>query len=174
MKPALAILLFGGVALVLRGVLAALLPAGLCPDLGLLVVIGLGLQLPGATGLLLAALLGYAADVLAGSLLGQHALLFVLFFAATRVVGAQLDLQRGAPLVILTAAITAVHGIGLVSLSRFFADAASWPTAGQLGTQALVNAVVAPFVAAAIAAIAARLSDEERRAVELAPRQRAL
>jgi len=70
------ILLIGIAAPVFQGVLNTFVPARFAPDLGFLVVIALGLHWRStAGGLVLAATLGFAADLLSGSLLGQQALL---------------------------------------------------------------------------------------------------
>lgn len=174
MRVGLVFLGVGVAALILRGVAAVLLPMGWCPDLGLLVVIGMGLHLPGATGLLLAALLGYAGDILAGSLMGQHALLWVLSFVATRIAGGQVDLHRGGPYLIFVAVVTLANGIGLVALTRFFAGQADWPTASLLAIQALVNAAVALPIGTMLSSLARSLSEDPRRPVELAMRRRAV
>jgi len=172
MKAALALLGVGVVALMVRGVLASVLPPGLRPDFGLVVVVALGLQRPGPAGLLLAALLGCVADVLTGALLGQHAMLFALAFVVTRLAGAQLDLRRPLPTAFLVAALSAAHGLATVGLSRVFAGAASWPTPGRLLGQAATDALVAPLLLPLLAVLVAQLSDDDRRAVELAPRRR--
>jgi len=171
MKPALALAAAGLLALWVRGVLASVLPPAVCPDLGLVFVIALGLHAPGAAGLLLAAGLGYVADALAGSLLGQHGLLFAVAFVMTRVAGARLDLHRGTPAVCWVGVLTAAHGLGLVLLTRFFTAATGWPGAELLALQAGVNALVALPALRAVSRVAHGF-DGDRRAVELSPRHR--
>lgn len=172
MRAAVGLALVGVAALILRGVLSGVLPPALRPDLGLVVVVGLGLKRPGPSGLLIAAGLGCLADVLTGALLGQHALLFALAFAITRLAGFQLDLRRPAPVFFLVAAISAVHGLGSVALSRFFAGAAAWPSPGRLLGQAALDAAVATLALPLLGALVGALSEDERRAVQLAPRRR--
>jgi rod shape-determining protein MreD len=172
MKPALALLVAGVAALVVRGALAGVLPPGLRPDLGLVVVVALGLQRPGATGLLLAAGLGCFADVLSGALFGLHALLFVVAFGVTRIAGSQLDLRRSLPTAFLVAALSAAHGLLAVALSRLFADGLAWPAPVRLLGQAGVDALAAAVLLPLLAALVQQLSDDDRRAVELAPRRR--
>lgn len=172
MKPALAFFALGLSALILRGVISAVLPPALRPDLGLVVVVALGLHLPGAAGIVLAALLGYATDVLTGSLLGHHALVFVVAFALTRLAGAQLDLRRGLPVLFLVAALSASCGLLTVALARLFTGEAAWPALGRLLGQAGLDAVVAPLLLPLFAAVALRLSEDDRRAVHLGPRRR--
>lgn len=172
MKPALSFFALGLFALILRGALSAVLPPALRPDLALVVVVGLGLHLPGATGLLLAALLGYTTDVLTGALLGHHAVVFVAAFVVTRLAGAQLDLRRGLPTIVLVAALSATCGLLTVGLARLFTGAAPWPELARLIGQAGLDAVFAPLLLPLMAAIAQRFSEDDRRAVQLAPRRR--
>lgn len=175
MKPVLALFAVGIAALILRGVLSGVLPPGLRPDLGLAVVVGLGLHLPGAAGLLLAVALGGVADVLTGALLGQHALLFALTFAVTGLAGAQLDLRRGLPTLFLVAALSIAHGLGTAALSRLFGGLAvhvAWPSLDRLLGQAAIDALLAPLLLPLLGRLAQRLSDDDRRAVQLAPRRR--
>jgi len=167
-----ALALLGAAALVMGGVLSGVLPVGWCPDLALVVVVGLGLRRPGPSGLLLAAGLGCLADVLTGALLGQHALLFSLAFVVTRLAGFQLDLSRPLPVGFLVAGVSIVHGIGSVALSRFFAGAATWPSPGRLAGQAAVDALVAPLVLPLLTLVVQALGEDDRRAVPLAPRRR--
>ncbi|HKK50298.1 MAG TPA: hypothetical protein VKA74_01865, partial [Myxococcota bacterium] len=71
MKSFLAILALGLLALIGQGALARLLPPPWCPDIAWLVVVALGLRWPHfLSGLLLAVLLGYAMDLVSGSLMG--------------------------------------------------------------------------------------------------------
>ena len=172
MKPAFALALAGITALILRGALAGAIPQGFHPDLVLVVVVALGLLQPGATGLLIAAGLGCMADVLTGALLGQHALLFVVAFAITRLAGAQLDLRRAAPTAFLVAALSVAYGLGSVALSRLFADGVAWPAAGRLVSQAAIDGLVAPLVLPFLSRVVQALTDDDRRAVPLAPRRR--
>ncbi|MBW2313606.1 MAG: rod shape-determining protein MreD [Deltaproteobacteria bacterium] len=172
MKPAIALALAGITALILRGALAGAIPQGFHPDLVLVVVVALGLLQPGATGLLIAAGLGCMADVLTGALLGQHALLFVVAFAITRLAGAQLDLRRAAPTAFLVAALSVAYGLGSVALSRLFADGVAWPAAGRLASQAAIDGLLAPLVLPFLSRVVQALTDDDRRAVPLAPRRR--
>lgn len=172
MKLASGLFAFGVLLIVARGALATVLPPGVRPDLGLLAVVGLGLHLPGAAGLLAAAGLGVLTDVLTGALLGHHAFLFVLAFAVTRLAGAQLDLRRGLPVVVLVAAVSAANGLLGAGISRLFAAEAPWPELGRWVGQAGVDALVSPLVLPAMVGIVHALSEDDRRAVELAPRRR--
>ncbi len=172
MRAALGLLAFGTFLLILRGVLSGVVPAAMTPDLALLVVVGLGLSLPGALGLALVAAFGVLTDVLAGALLGHHSLLFLFFFAVTRIAGAQLDLRRGVPVLVVVAGLSIVNGLATVALSRLFGIDAPWPAFGRVVGQAGFDALFAPLVIPAMAGIVRMLSEEDRRAVELAPRRR--
>jgi rod shape-determining protein MreD len=173
MKPALALFAVGVGALLLRGVLSGVLPAGLCPDLALVVVVAVGLQLPGIAGLLLATALGGVVDVLTGALLGQHAMLFVVAFGTTRVAASQLDLRRGLPTFVLVAALSVGHGLLAVALSRLFRGSAPWPGPEPLLVQAGLDALLALLALPLLSRLVQQLSDDDRRAVKLAPRRRA-
>jgi hypothetical protein len=85
-KRGLALLALGLLALVLQAAAASVLPPAWVPDLCLLVVMGIGIALRSLpVGIVLAAALGYATDLLSGSLLGEHALLRMAGYGAARV-----------------------------------------------------------------------------------------
>ena len=92
MKATLAVLLLGFAALVVQGALARTIPPPWCPDLALLVVIGVGLRWPGfLAGLLIAVPLGYAMDLLSGSLMGQHAFMRLVTYMIAAVASRTAD-----------------------------------------------------------------------------------
>ncbi|MBW2229265.1 MAG: rod shape-determining protein MreD [Deltaproteobacteria bacterium] len=149
MKSGIALLVTGILALVLQGALATFVSPPWCPDLGVLVVICIGLRWRGlAAGLCLAALLGFAADLLSGSLMGQHALLRVVAFASAFFAGRQLNLKGSLPLVIFSAAVTVGYGIALVAVSTFFVGRTPLTLGGvaDLLLHGGINGLVAPFV----------------------------
>lgn len=164
MRADLALFGLGLLALIVRGAAAGFFPSVWLPDVGLLVVLAIGVTRAGARGLILSAALGYTADVLAGSLFGQHALLWILAFAATRVAARQLDLRRLLPFAVFAAGITALDGAGLVMATRFFAGTASIDTRflGDLAAQVGVNAFVAPLVRALAWGILEAIGVDER------------
>ena len=145
-------LLAGVLLMVLQGALALWLPPPFCPDLGLLVVICLGLRWSTlATGLLLVGCLGFAADLLSGSLMGQHALLRVLTFTGAFVIGRQFNLKGPLPLMLFTAIVSVLYGVGIYLLSRFFVGTMAGQGAGWLIDalwHACSNALVVPVVLA--------------------------
>jgi cell shape-determining protein MreD len=152
-KQAAILFAAGVVALIVQSALAVALPYPFCPDLGLLVVIAIGLFWePLPSGFALAAGLGYVTDVLSGSLLGQHALLRLLSFAAARLGGRQLNLRGALPLAVFAAGLSVVYAVALQGVPAFFSGSATEVAAqiGRTGIHALANAIAAPLVALAI------------------------
>lgn len=164
MRGALALLCLGILAALAQGVLASWIPARLCPDLGLLAVVALGLCLRSLVGgLVLASLLGYLTDLLSGSLLGQHALLRLLAWLAVRYGSRHLSLRSSFALGACVAALTAVNALALLGLTSFFTGGAL-PGPGwlrDLAPQAALNAVAAPFALRLADAVVAAVGDED-------------
>ncbi len=177
MKRALALLLLGALAPLAQGAAATLVPPRYVPDLSLLLVIALGVHWRSApAGLLLALCLGFLADVFSGSLLGQHALLRVLAFAAARGASSHLNLRGVFPQATFVAGLTLANAAALGALTAFFVPGAdgSWVVWRDLLPQACVNATAAPFVVAGTAGLIRLLGDEDTgRRVVLDPRRRA-
>jgi rod shape-determining protein MreD len=174
-KPALGLLVFGALAAVLQGAATAVVPARWFPDLGFLLVIAIALRWRSPVGgLLLAALFGYAADLLSGSLLGQHALLRVLCFGAARFASRHLNLLSPLPQMTFVTGLTLANVLLLSALSSFFiaAPVTGSASASALLSHALVNALCAPIVSHLVGRLVTRLSDEEssRRLLRLEPR----
>ena len=169
----------GLLALVIQGALATVLPPPWCPDLGLLLVLCLGLRWRGlALGLALAFVLGFSADLLSGSLLGQHALLRLVAFATAFVAGRQLNLRGGIPLVAFVSTVTFVYGIAVALLSAFFLDT-GWPPASKWFDaliHSVVNGLVAPWVLAGVNRLSVWAGDEDGavRSLPIEPHRRAL
>ena len=147
-RPSLALAVLGVAALILQGALAALLPAMLVPDLALLVAVSAAVAAPPLPALAAAAGLGYGADVLSGTLLGQQGLLRLLTFAATRFVSLQFHLERGLPLAGFCVALALLDPLGLAALSRLFAGASpfGWEALPGLVVRALVTGACASTV----------------------------
>jgi cell shape-determining protein MreD len=177
-KRGLAMLAVGLVALGIQGGLATFLPRELCPDLGLLVVLALGLQIQSWTiGFALATVLGYSADLLSGSLFGAHALLRLLTFCSAALVRSQLNLRGTVPLGLFAAVVTMLYAVGLFALTGFFGSASEvrWGSLSLLIPQALVNAFAIPFVFKIVAWLWDRLEGEPvRRGLELDARRPAI
>lgn len=177
MIATLVLLVVGLLVLVLQGALTTFLPAALCPDFVLLIVIGLALHVGGARALLVAALLGYAGDLLSGAPLGEHALLRVLAFGAARAANRSLELRTPIAQATLAGVLTLLQGVVLVGLAwllegRIPVDAR---TLAWLGAQTVLNAAFAPGVGMVVDAIASRAGEEEapRRPVALGNGRRA-
>lgn len=175
MKRALVLAGLSLLALIVQASAGRVLAPQWCPDLGLLVVVGFGVALrSAATGVALAALVGYLSDLLSGSLLGQHMLLRMGAFAAARIGSRRLNLRGAAPLAIFAAALSVGHALGLGALVAFFASGAAppWPPVGDFVAQALVNGLLAPLVAAGVTWVCQALGDEEgARLMRLEPRK---
>ncbi len=164
MKRPLALLVVGIVALAIQGGVASFLPQGWCPDLGFLVVLAIGLQREGiAGGLIVVALLGYAVDLLSGSLLGLHALLAILLFGTAALARRQLNLRGVAPLMVFAGVMTAVYAACFHLLSNFFGSPTPyrWGLFALLLPHVFVNAIAAPIFASLIERIWERLGKSE-------------
>lgn len=179
MKRGLAVFVLGVVALGIQGGVALVIPRVLCPDVGLLVVIAIGLHWRDATsGLFVASALGFTADILSGSIFGAHALLRVLTYATTALVRSQIDLRGGVALGLFAAGMTIFYALGLFVLVQFFGgavDGLRWPGIGGLFPHALVNAVFAPVVSAILLRVFAWADGEaSRRGLQIDPRRSAM
>lgn len=164
MKQGLALAGLGMLTLVLQGALATIVPPPWCPDLALLVVISIGLRWRGlAIGLCLAAALGFAADLLSGSLMGQHALLRLLSFIAAFFAGRQLNLKGSLPLATFAGGLSVGYGLLLYVLSDFFVggQGLTWGFIGALLQHSLVNSVFALPVLSSVGRVANWVGDNE-------------
>ncbi|MGH0035221.1 MAG: rod shape-determining protein MreD [Myxococcota bacterium] len=165
----------GWLALVVQGAASTLLPPPYCPDLGLLVVIAVGLTWERASsGLLLAFAIGLTADMLSGSLLGQHALLRLVAYLASRLASRQLNLRGALPLAVFAGAFTVLDALLVLALTSFFTGS------GALGLEwvvdalqhGLVNAALAPAVSVGVERLGvwSGADDGSRRPLRLEPR----
>jgi cell shape-determining protein MreD len=169
MRPTAILVGLALLAVALQGALAALLPPVLLPDLGLLLAVAAAVAAPAVGALLLAAGLGYGADLLSGTLLGQVALLRILECAATRFVHGQFHLERALPLATFTFALSLLDALGLAALSDLFLGSSpigleALPTA--LG-RALLNAALAPLVQRLVSSVLANLQEGDSRRREV-------
>jgi rod shape-determining protein MreD len=174
-KQGLVLVALGVFALMVQGVVTQVLPAYWVPDFGLLLVVAIALCLRGAaSGVVLAALLGYATDLLSGSILGQHALLRMAAYGVARFGSARLNLRGPLPQALFVGLLSAAHAVGLWGLFAFFAAdiGSSLLTPRELFPHALVNGIAAPFVSQGIGALLDRLGDDEagQRPIRLEPR----
>ncbi len=174
MRQFIALGLLGGFALIVQGALATFVSPPYCPDFALLAVVAIGLRWRGlALGLCLAALLGFAADLLSGSLMGQHALLRVIAFTSAYFAGRQLNLKGSLPLVVFAAAVTVVYGAFLFVISTFFVGSTqfAWGWLLDLLQHAAINGVVAPLVLSLVVRVASLAGEGENtgRAIHFDP-----
>ena len=170
---AIAALVFG--VPMLQGALAPFLPTAFRPDLALLVVFALALAWRNtAPGLVLAAVCGFVVDLFSGALLGQHALLSVLAFVATRALSVHVSMIGALPQMFCAAALTAVHAIGVVGLTTFFTPGAdlALPRLWVLAPRVAANAIAAPVVSWMVSGLVAWLVGQEvgRRPLRIATR----
>jgi len=120
-KVFISLFLVALLTLLLQGALATIIPPPWCPDLLLLALISIGLRWRGlARGLVLAYLLGFAADILSGSLVGSHALLGMLAFMSAVLAGRQLNLKGILPLAVFGGAVSFFYGLVLYGISSVF------------------------------------------------------
>lgn len=165
MRPALALLVLGCLAVLVEGGLAHVLPHWAVPDLSLLVTVAAASALEPGLGLVVAAGSGLGADMVSGPLLGQFALLRLLEFALARAAAAQLDLRRGLPLIVFVFAVIVADGFAQVALGRLFLG--SFPLEpvelAGLAVSGLVTAPLAPWAAAFCRRLRERLDESEAR-----------
>lgn len=164
MKSVLAVLLLGFAALIVQGALARTLPPPWCPDLAWLVVIGVGLRWPRVLpGAFVAFLLGYAMDLLSGSLMGQHAFMRLISYLVAAMASRQLDLSGGLPVAIFVFGMTVIYGLGIVATLAFFigSDAIGIDVLTSSIGHAVANVIAAGPMIALVERILARFSDEE-------------
>jgi rod shape-determining protein MreD len=176
-KRVLGLLGLGAVALTLQGAVATFIPARFCPDLGFLLVVALGLAWRSAVGgVCVTAAIGFVTDMLSGSLLGQHALLRLAAYGASRFASRHLNLRGPLPQAAFAAGLTAANAVGLALLTSFFSPGSGTAIAAvrELLPQVAANAVFAPLIAMLTERAIVRLGDEDtgQRLLPLASRGR--
>jgi cell shape-determining protein MreD len=165
MRPALALLLLGWLAVLVQGGLALLLPGWAVPDLSLLVTLSAASALEPAFGLLVAAGIGLGTDMVSSPPLGQLAFLRILELALARLVAGQLDLRRGLPLMVFALAVVLFDGLAQIALGRMLLGSFPLQPAELLGLagRALVSAPFAPAAASLARRLRERLDETEAR-----------
>jgi rod shape-determining protein MreD len=175
LKRVFALLAIGALAPMIQGAVGTFVPLHYCPDLGLLLVVGLGLCWRStAGGLVLSAVLGFIADLLSGSLLGLHMLLRIFAFGAARVCSRQLNLRGVIPRAIFVVALTVVTTLGTGALTSFFSagPGVDGEMLRELVPHALINGVFAPFGVWVVERTSSWLSEVEAGHPLLRPRPR--
>jgi rod shape-determining protein MreD len=176
-RQALALLALCALVPMIQGVVGRFVPLRLCPDIGLLLVVGLGLCWRStAGGVALAAALGLVADLLSGSLLGQHTLLRMLAFGAARGGSQQLNLRGARPLAIFVVGLTMANGVGSAALTSFFmaGPGVERELLRELIPHALINGVFAPLGVSLVERFSSWLgaADAGHQLLPLRPRSR--
>jgi len=176
-KRAAALFAFGIAAIVAQGVVNIFVPARFTPDLSLLVVVGVGLHWATASGgVAIATLLGFAADLLSGSLLGEHALLRLLEFGAARFASRHLNLRGPLPQAVFVVVLTVANAFGVGLLNSFFTSRGGIDAVmlRYVVPHAFANALFAPLLSRAVERLINFFGDEEggRRLLRLEPRGR--
>lgn len=179
MIAVLVLFVLGLLGIVAAGAATSFLPSALCPDFALLLVIGMALNLGGARALLTSAALGYAADVLSGAPLGQHALLHVLVFGAASAANRSLELRTPLAQATLAGVLTLLNGLVLSLITSLLGGTlvVDLRFTLQLASQAVLSCVFAPLVCVLVEAVAARTTREEeapRRSVPIPTGRRAI
>lgn len=158
-------------ALILQSSVTVILPEVLIPDLVLLVVISSAVLVSPAQGLLVASGVGYAVDILSGSLFGHHALLRLFVFVIAYFTSRKFHLTRPLNLLVFVLIISLVDSIGTVLLSKIFKGAFLIGTFEiyVAGIRALLNAVSALVVLATVKAFFAFLTrrDDQTKASKI-------
>ena len=165
MRPLFAVIALGLLAVILEGALAHLLPGRFVPALSLLVAAAAALSLPPLAGLVAAVVLGLGTDMVSGALLGQHAFLRVIEWAATRGLARQLDLVRAGPFAIFAAALVVLDAAGFAALSRGLLGPVPFHLSDgvAVATRAAVTVVFAPAIGSAVRRMVERFGEREAR-----------
>ncbi len=177
MKRVCVLLALGALAPMIQGALGTFIPLHLCPDLGLLLVVGLGLCWRStAGGVALSAAMGMIADLLSGSLLGLHMLLRIFSFGAARVCSQQLNLRGVMSRMTFVVALSVVTAVGTGALTSFFAvgPGVDGGMLGKLIPHALITGACAPFGIRLVERVATWLNEAEagHQLLALRPRSR--
>ena len=160
MRGALAWSGIGLLGVAAQAMLAAELALGLVPDLSLLAAIAAALVLGPAEGLIVACALGFGADMISGSPMGQHAFVRVIEFAVVRGFAGQLDLRRALPQVVLCFALSLLDSALLAGVSFLFVSSfvVAWAELGGLVARASVTGLAGPIVGSLARAVTDWLS----------------
>jgi cell shape-determining protein MreD len=177
MIAALAVAVVGVLFLALQGALATFLPRACVPDFAPLFAIALALQLGGARGLVGAAVIGIAADTLAGAPFGHLTLLCVVPYLGARAANASLELRSRAAQAALAAIWTPLSVLLTLGLAWGAGAHAELAPRFLLGIvlQTGVAAALAPMIGTLVERVVALVFVDEsgRRGAPLSVQRRA-
>jgi rod shape-determining protein MreD len=149
-RKAVAIALTGIVAMLLQTtVFPLVMPAGLTPNLLLVLVVYLGVHQFGAWGALGAFVLGYFLDTFSGTVLGVHAFAFTAVYLGVHHVARVLWMESGLPAVVMTFAAACADGVIVLTLTALAGAGGGvvWRYALRYGVlDATIAAILTPLV----------------------------
>jgi cell shape-determining protein MreD len=165
MRPALALLGLGWLAVAVQGGLAGLLPGWAVPDLSVLVMLAAASTLEPGWGLLVAAGIGLGSDMVSAPPLGQLAFLRTVELALARLVAGQLDVRRGLPLLVFAFSVVVFDGLAQIGLGRLLYGSFALHPFELIGLagRALVSAPLAPAALMLARRLRERLDETEAR-----------
>lgn len=150
MRKAVAIAVSGVVAMLLQTtVFPLLVPAGLAPNLLLILVVYLGVHQLGAPGALGAFTLGYFLDTFSGTVLGVHAFAFTAVYLGVHYVARVLWMEGGLPAVAITFAAACADALLVLTLTALAGagGGVGWRHGLRFGIlEAAVAAAMTPLV----------------------------
>jgi rod shape-determining protein MreD len=148
-RQAIAIAVAGVAAMVLQTtVFPVLMPAGLAPNLLLVLVVYLGVHQFGAWGVLGAFVLGYFLDTFSGTVLGVNAFAFTVVYLGVHHVARVLWSEGGLPAVLIAFGAACVHALLVLTIVSLAASGdGAWRHALRY---ALLEATVAAAVTPAV------------------------
>jgi len=172
-KSVFPVLAIGLLALVAQGGIATFVPPPYCPNLALLVAIAIGLHWPDmAGGLAVVTVLGYSTDLVSGSLMGQHAFIWLFVCASARIASRRLNLRGALPLAAFAAGVTFFFAGTQLFLTDLLMESSAtlgWRGFLDVAKHAFANAVFAPAVSALMAHLLAWAIEDDTRQLELSP-----
>src|SRR5262245_352146 len=155
MRRVVAIAVAGVLAMLLQTtIFPVLVPAGLAPNLLLVLVVYLGVQPYGAWGAPGAFVLGYFLDTFSGTLLGVHAFAFTVVYFGVHHVARVLWTEGGLPAALITFVAASVDVLLVLAITSLATarGGAMWAHTLRYGLlEATMAAAVTPFVFGVVA-----------------------
>jgi rod shape-determining protein MreD len=153
------------VGLVVTSSLQALSPWHLpTPEVALLVILYLGLGGRGTapTHVAVALIIGYLADLFAGSPKGLSSLTLAIAMVLARAASSRLDVATPWHTMVIALVATAAHGLVLLAISSSMYQGDATSALRLVPTTSIVTALVAPFAFALLQRIDRRLQPDPR------------